>query len=165
MSEQTWQGDWPGRIQQRARALGFDAVSAYASARPTATLMELAAELGDDVAAIQVERMLRLEAVRTGDIDRFSRDLLARYLRERLPQGWRNHERFEFQRAWMFASWSTAMDQLIDDAARDRIWNFLEHADIPVGWLPAGADDLILTRNIRSDASGTHLRDGAVDES
>lgn len=141
MSEHAWHGDWLGRIYQRVLARGCTSLSEFVDARPTATLMELADELGEGVAAIQIEGALRDEAERTGTIEKFARDLLARRIRQRMAKGWNVGERFPFERAWAFASWASAMQGLINKASENAVWSFLEHADIPAGWLPEGSDD------------------------
>jgi hypothetical protein len=141
MREFTWYGDWLARIHQRVHALGFSSVSAFADMHPKATLMQLAAELGDDVAAIQVEGALRDEAEKTGALERFARALLVRYIRNDLPMGWKIGERFDFDRAGVFANWSAGVEGLMDKPIRKVVWGRLKDADIPAGWLPESLDD------------------------
>jgi hypothetical protein len=141
MSEHAWYGDWLGRIHQRVLARGFTSLSEFVDARPTATLMELADELGEGVAAIQIEGALRDEAERAGRVEKFARDLLARRIRQRVANGWNTGERFPFERAWAFATWASAMQGLIDKASEEAVWKFLTHTDIPTGWLPEGPSD------------------------
>ena len=155
MREQTWQGDWLARIHQRVNALGFRSVAAFADTRPKATLMQLAAELGGDVAAIQVEGALRHEAERTGPIESFARDLLVRYIHNDLPMGWRIGDRFDFDRAGVFANWSAGVEGLLDKPNRKTAWGLLKEADIPAGWLPEGPDDPFIVQafaGVRFDA-------------
>ena len=48
MSEiSAWQGNWLVRLSERVRDRGYDSVTAFAEARPTASLVELADELGE----------------------------------------------------------------------------------------------------------------------
>jgi len=50
-----WQGNWVARLCERVRERGYDSLTAFAEARPTASLVTLAEELGpDDVAGVQV---------------------------------------------------------------------------------------------------------------
>lgn len=108
--------------------------------------MQLAAELGDDVAAIQMEGALRHEAENTGGLERFARDLLVRCIRNDLPMGWNIGEKFDFNRAGVFASWSAGVEGLLDKPSRKAVWGFLKEADIPTGWLPESPDDPFLDR-------------------
>lgn len=51
----SWQGNWKVRLYERVRERGYDSLTAFADARPTASLVELAEELGkDDIAGVQV---------------------------------------------------------------------------------------------------------------
>lgn len=155
MRAQTWQGDWLARIHQRVHALGFSSVVRFAEQRPRATLMQLAAELGDDVAAIQVEGALRYEAEKTGTFRKFARDLLVRCIRHDLPMGWRIGETFDFDRAGVFANWSAGVEGLLDKPSRKAVWSLLKEADIPTGWLPEGPDDPFIEQafaGVRFDA-------------
>ncbi|CAM4456747.1 Conserved uncharacterized protein [Corallococcus exiguus] len=53
--ERSWQGNWRVRLYERVRERGYDSLTAFAEARPTASLVELADELGeDDIAGAQV---------------------------------------------------------------------------------------------------------------
>ena len=155
VSDRIWHGDWLAKIHERVRARGMPSISAFAETRPTATLLELAAELGDDIAAIQIEGALRYEAEKTGELERFARDLLVRRMRQRLPAGWSMDEQLALERAGVFASWSAGVHGLLDKSNRRAVWEALKHADIPTGWLPEGPDDSILERafaGIRFDA-------------
>jgi hypothetical protein len=155
MRENTWLGDWVTRIYHRVRAQGFDSVTAFANANPKATLLELAAQLGADVAAIQLEGVLHSEAEAKGAPEQFARDLLVRNIRHHLPVGWIAGKASEFARAGAYASWAAAVEGLIGEAASDAIWDALEDSSIPTGWLPSGPDDPIIERafaGVRFDA-------------
>ncbi len=144
MSERTWHGDWLVRIYQRVSSRGFPSVAAFAEATQTATLVELARALGDDVAATQVESALRAEAQRTGELGRFARDLLARTIRWHLPKGWDDHEQFAFDRSGVYVDWPAGLNGLIDGTTCTALMDSLKRADIPNGWLPTGPDDPII---------------------
>lgn len=146
MSERTWQGDWITRIYQRVHERGFESVTAFAETKPTATLLELAAELGEGVAAIQLEGVLYSEAEKSGTFDKFARGLLARCIREWIPTGWTSGDQFETQRVDAFVDWSVIVSSHIDESRVDAIWEALKTINIPEGWLPEGPDDPILAR-------------------
>lgn len=60
-----WKGNIRARLYERVRERGYDSLTAFAEARPTASLVELAEELGkDDVAGVQVFGVLVDEAER-----------------------------------------------------------------------------------------------------
>jgi hypothetical protein len=80
-----------------------------------------------------------------------ARSLLARAIREYLPEGW--------QSVWvdipgqLGTPYSRKVHALVDmtvalpdryDAVADRICDAIEAAHIPIGWVPASADDPIL---------------------
>jgi hypothetical protein len=144
----TWKGNWKNRVYERVAARGFSTVTDFADSRPTASLLELADELGpEDVAAIQLETLLYDEAKESGYVDRFARSLLVRSLRERIPDGWNVGERYDFdsEAAGGFGRWTAILDEMHDEAAW-QVWQSLRAANIPRGWLPSGPDDPILLR-------------------
>lgn len=75
MSEgSAWRGHWKVRLHERIRERGYSSLTALAEVRPTASLVELAEELGeDDVAAVQVFSGLLAEAERSRQITRLGR--------------------------------------------------------------------------------------------
>src|SRR5688572_21522914 len=84
-----WQGNWVARLQERVREQGYASLTAFAEARPTASLVELAEELGkDDVAGVQVFKGLVEEAERSHQLTRLVRGQLVRELSECLANGW-----------------------------------------------------------------------------
>lgn len=85
MSEgEVWQGPWSVRLYERLRERGYDSLTAFAEAHPTASLVALAEELGkDDLAAVQVFSVLLAEAERRKQLTRLMRGQLLR----QAPQG------------------------------------------------------------------------------
>ncbi len=52
-----WQGNWAARMYARVRERGYDSLTAFVEARPTAPLVELAEDLGEDgYSAAQLRR-------------------------------------------------------------------------------------------------------------
>ena len=89
MSEgSAWQGNWVVRLYERVRERGYTSLTAFADARPTTSLVELAEELGEDVAGVQVFKGLVEEAERNRQLTRLVRGQLVRELSESLPDGW-----------------------------------------------------------------------------
>src|SRR5689334_14658097 len=84
-----WEGNWRARLYERVRERGYDSLTAFANARPTASLVALAEELGEeDIAGVQVLSGLLAEAEQRKQVTRFVRDALVRELSECLPDGW-----------------------------------------------------------------------------
>ena len=140
-----WDGDWEARIRARVGERGYETVTAFAEARPTATLLALAGELGaDDVVAIQVLTLMREEALGGGDVERFARGLLVHELWESIPKGWRIDPgggfEFTFKLASAIANLVVALPDSHQDLGR-RVGDLLVAADLPAGWLPSGPDD------------------------
>jgi hypothetical protein len=176
MTAWAWSGDWRARIRERLREKGFASVAAFVDARPKASLLGLATELGQatesglkDVAAVQLERMLLDEAKASGTLERRARDLLARRLHAELPEGWRREwidtpgdvttPFFRLGRA--LSPWCAGLGTYLPECsdAADRVFLAMSHAAFPEGWLPSGPDDPLLVDVFRahwtvSDGSG-----------
>lgn len=152
-----WQGNWEERLYARIRDRGFTSVTEFIESRPGATLVELADELGPkDVAAVQLRWRLVAEAAASGSMERCARSLLARALREELPEGWQREWHDVpgdpttplFRKAGALSSVVVALPDAYEDAV-DRIGLALDAADIPEGWLPVNADDPLLAEIFR----------------
>ena len=142
----SWQGNWKARLYERVRERGYDSLTAFANARPTASLVELAEELGkDDIAGVQVLGGLHVEAERRKQVTRFVRDILVRELWECLPNGWPalpdDQSRFQVAKAlgcW-FADTPETHKARVDQASDALLAN-----PPPPGWRPLGPDDELL---------------------
>lgn len=148
MSEdRSWQGHWKVRLYERVRERGYDSLTAFAEARPTASLVELAEELGkDDVAGVQVFSGLVAEAERGHQLTRLVRSQFVREMSEFLPNGcWPvvldDDARLEV--AMMLGSWSAFTPEThlkrVEQARAA-----LRAAPPPPGWRPLGPDDTLL---------------------
>ena len=85
----SWRSNWKVRLYERVRERGYTSLTAFAEARPTASLVALAEELGeDDINAVQVFSGLVAEAERSHQITRLVRGQLVRELSQSLPDGW-----------------------------------------------------------------------------
>ena len=150
--DKTWAGDWHGRVLERVQQRGFQSVTQYASARPSASLLVLAKELGpDDIAAAQIETLLVEEALRNHTIPHVLRDLLVRELHDALPYGWKvpldDDSRSKVARA--LARWETDLQiehrlSCFNDAMTLEAGQDLLNAELPTGWLPEGPDDPVI---------------------
>jgi hypothetical protein len=56
----SWKGNWKVRLYERVRERGYDSLTAFAEARPTLPLVELAQELGGDDMCHGVSRPARV---------------------------------------------------------------------------------------------------------
>jgi hypothetical protein len=142
----SWQGDWKSRLYERVRERGYDSLTAFAEARPTASLIELAEELGkDDIAGVQVFSGLVAEAERNKQLTRLVRGQFVRELCARLPNGWPavldDANRFDVAHA--IGSWSAFTPEThlkrVEQARAA-----LRAAPPPPGWRPLGPDDELL---------------------
>jgi hypothetical protein len=142
----SWQGNWKVRLYERVRERGYDSLTAFAEARPTASLVALAKELGeDDVNAVQVFSGLVGEAERTHRLTRLVRGQLVRELSESLPDGWPaeldDANRFEVAQA--LACWIGFTPETHQERARQVMATLLASPP-PPGWRPLGPDDELL---------------------
>jgi hypothetical protein len=148
-----WHPDWRERIQQHVREHGFDTVTAFADSQPTTSLRDLAAQLGNDVGASNVERMLVDEAEEADTIKRCAMSLLARELNHELPEGWPTEWTCGLSgTTWRLISACTSVATALTrryKSAFDRVDHALWKGPIPPGWLPEGPDDPILVQLFR----------------
>jgi hypothetical protein len=147
MSEgRSWQGNWKSRLYERVRERGYDSLTAYAEARPTASLVDLAEELGgDELNAVQVFSGLVAEAEQRHQLRRLERGQLVRELSEGLPEGWPagmdDANRFKVAKA--LSSWIAYTPETHQDRAR-QVAAALLATPPPSGWRPLGPDDELL---------------------
>lgn len=147
MSEdRSWEGNWKARLYERVRERGYDSVTAFANARPTASLAALADELGpDDMAGVQVLNGLLSEAEQREQVTRFVRDVLVRMLSQSLPDGWPTvlDDANRFKVAKAMGRWFAYTPETHKERA-DRAGDALLATPPPPGWRPLGPDDELL---------------------
>jgi hypothetical protein len=147
MSEdRSWEGNWKARLYERVRERGYDSVTAFANARPTASLAALADELGpDDMAGVQVLNGLLSEAEQRKQVTRFVRDVLVRMLSQSLPNGWPTvlDDANRFKVAKAMGRWFAYTPETHKERA-DRAGDALLATPPPPGWRPLGPDDELL---------------------
>jgi hypothetical protein len=142
----SWEGNWKVRLYERVRERGYDSLTAFAEARPTASLVALAEELGEhDINAVQVFSGLVAEAERSHQLTRLTRGQLVRELWELLPNGWPavldDSNRFEVAHA--LARWTTYTPETHKERVK-QVRAALRAAPPPPGWLPLGPDDELI---------------------
>jgi hypothetical protein len=141
-----WQGNWVVRLSERVRERGYDSLTAFADARPTASLVALAEELGkDDVAGVQVLRGLLAEAERRKQVTRFVRDVFVRLWFQSVPDGWPTvlDDANRFKVAKALGSWFAYTPETHKERV-DRASDALFATPPPPGWRPLGPDDELL---------------------
>ena len=147
MSEgSAWRGNWKVRVYERVRERGYDSLTAFAEARPSVPLVELAEELGeDDIAAAQLFSGLVDEAERSHQVSRLVRGHFVREFSECLPDGWPtvldDEARFAIGR--MRGLWIAFTPETHKDHAR-QLMAALRAAPPPPSWRPRGPDDELL---------------------
>jgi hypothetical protein len=144
--ERSWRGNWKVRLYERVRERGYDSLTAFAEARPTASLVALAEELGEDeVNAVQVFSGLVAEAERSQQLTRLERGQLVRELSEALPDGWPPvlDDATRFAVAKALSSWIAFTPEAHQTRAR-QVAAALLATPPPPGWRPLGPDDELL---------------------
>ncbi len=142
----SWRGNWRVRLKERVRERGYDSLTAFAEARPTASLMALAQELGpDDVAGVQVLSGLLAEAEQRKQVTRCVRDVLVRELSESFPNGWPAvlDDAARFKAAMALSAWTANAPETHEERVRQAGDTLLAHPP-PFGWRPLGPDDELL---------------------
>lgn len=142
----SWKGNWVARLYERVRERGYESLTAFAEARPTASLVELAEELGkDDVAGVQVFKGLVEEAERSHRLTRLVRSQFVRELWGCLPDGWPAvlDDANRFQVAMALGCWS-AYTPITHEKRVEQARAVLRANPPPPGWRPLGPDDALL---------------------
>ncbi|MFE8604796.1 NUDIX hydrolase [Archangium violaceum] len=147
MSEgRAWQGNVKARLYERVRARGYDSLTSFAEARPTASLVELAEELGpDDIVGVQVFSGLLAEAERRKQVTRLVRSMLVRMLFQSLPEGWPSvmDDANRFNVAKALGAWFGYTPET-HEARAEQAMAALRATPPPPGWRPLGPDDELL---------------------
>ncbi|XXF78089.1 NUDIX hydrolase [Myxococcaceae bacterium GXIMD 01537] len=149
----SWQGNWKVRLYERVRERGYDSLTAFAEARPTASLVELAEELGpDDVAGVQIFGGLLAEAERSRKLTRFVRSQFVREFCACLPEGWPEvlDDANRFKVAKALGLWSSLTPETHQQRV-DRAGDALLANPPPPGWRPLGPDDELLRTLLPDD--------------
>ncbi|MET0406236.1 MAG: NUDIX hydrolase [Cystobacter sp.] len=142
----SWQGHWKERLYERVRERGYTSLTAFSDARPTASLVALAEELGEqDLNAVQVFTGLVDEAEQSHQLTRLMRGQLVRELSEGVPDGWPAvlDDANRFQVAKALSAWIAYTPEPYQDRAR-QISVALLARQPPPGWRPLGPDDELL---------------------
>ena len=142
----SWDGNWKDRLRERVHKRGYASLTAFADTRPTASLVDLAEELGaDDLNAVQVFSGLVSEAEASHRLTRLTRSQFVRELYECLPNGWPvvmdDANRFKTARA--LGSWTAFTPETHKERVR-RARAVLRSNPPPPGWRPLGPDDELL---------------------
>ncbi len=144
--DRSWQGTWKVRLYERVRERGYTSLTAFAEARPTLPLVELAEELGgDEVNAVQLFSGLVAEAERSHQLTRLVRSQFVRELSESLPGGWPAvlDDANRFKVAKTLGLWSSFTPETHKEHV-DRVGDALLANPPPPGWRPLGPDDELL---------------------
>jgi hypothetical protein len=144
--DRSWEGNWRARLYERVRERGYDSLTAFAEARPTASLVALAEELGeDDIAGVQVFSGLVEEAERSHQVTRLVRGQLVRELSQHLPNGWPAvlDDATRFEVAHALARWTTYTPETHQQRVK-QARAALRATPPPPGWRPLGPDDELL---------------------
>jgi hypothetical protein len=133
-------------VRAGPRERGYSSLTAFAEAHPTASLAELADELGeDDVAGVQVLSGLLVEAEQRKQVTRFVRDVFVRMLSQSLPDGWPavmdDANRFKVAKA--IGRWSAYIPETHQKRV-EQARAALRATPPPPGWRPPGPDDELL---------------------
>jgi hypothetical protein len=142
MARNTWAGDWVTRVAGRVRELGFADFTTFAGARPKATYFQLAAEVGDGAAPVQIAWLLYDEALASGGIVDFAKASIVRELRHYLTEGWSGAPGGSLGASKAYAAWSSTMDDAFGPIA-DATWGRLKIAAYG-GWVPDGPTDPVV---------------------
>jgi hypothetical protein len=137
-----WHPDPRGYLDRRLQERGLSAQE-FLAARPGRWWAELVREFDEPLAPVQLMAYTQDAAASGHWLDWYARDILARALHKHLPDGWRFQDEMDPQTADAFADWITSMGARGQDC-RDRarqVADNLKRAALPLGWLPAGADD------------------------
>lgn len=142
-----WQQDWPERIEDRVKAIGFQDMTALLADMPAQPNTQVAARLGD-VAPIQVISLQFREAKLTGRVQGAASDNLIRNLVEELPNGWGVGDKANWQAVLALSNWSSELKvtgRFVELSQKlGAISDAIRKLPPPNGWLPKSTEDPIL---------------------
>ena len=144
-----WLGDWQAKILERVHLAGFDSVSALLKQNPNCAYFQVARILGPDVAAVQLGMMYFEEAKKKNAVRCAAKDALCRALHSNLKHGWNHGLHAKRMMAGAYSEWLAVLEfrALAPELSSvgEAVWNELNAANPPVGWLPMDVEDSILT--------------------
>jgi len=134
------------RIRSLLHSRGFESTSDLLSRFPAKPYVDLAADLGNDMAALQLEWMQFEEAKEQGKLRDAAMDSLARELAGHLREGWGRGTQVDFNTAGVFADWVTRLEDYDPDLVprAEAVWQALHELRPPEGWKPEGPDNPLL---------------------
>lgn len=149
MELQLASNEWTEALSRTLNCRGFRSLTDYADSLPTASLAELASNLGGSLFAL--EQRLVAEAEASGMMERCARDLFARGLRDEFPDGWQPNvpDRSAavagqmYGVATMFLMLLMALPEAYHGAV-ERVELAMGSIELPAGWKPEGPEDPIL---------------------
>ena len=142
----SWRGHGRFAFTSGSASMVYDSLTAFAEARPTASLVALAEALGEeDVNAVQVFSGLVAEAERRHQLTRLTRGQFVREFLEGLPNGWPPvlDDANRFRVAKTLSAWIAFTPETHQERAR-QISAVLLATPPPPGWRPLGPDDELL---------------------
>lgn len=180
-----WHGDWRRRIRERISEKGFLGVGAFLASIPARPYRQVAKELGEDIAVMQLINLQFSEGKTKDDLRLAAIDCLTRELTEWLPTGWppeisplqsssegesnlfigspivslsEDNENGSFRLAGAYGTWITAVSQA--SAAMkplaEAAWIALVNSRPPNGWLPTNIRDALLICAFERGWPSTH---------
>jgi hypothetical protein len=142
----SWGGNWKIRLYERVRERGYTSLTAFAEARPTASLGTLTEELSEGaISAVQLFSALVAEAERNHQVTRLVRGQLVRELSQGLPDGWPSvmDDASRFKVAKALGLWSAFTPETHQERV-EQVGDVLLALPLPPGWCPLGPDDELL---------------------
>jgi hypothetical protein len=141
----TWEGDIDAKVYRRVKEKGHLSVREFAESLPTKSYVELAEELGEDVAGIQIEAVLADEYQNANELVRFIKSNLVRSICDNFPNGWNTEEDSSLKQAYAYAEVSSTFLGNAKIIVENGWNNLVKSPKLYKGWLPKNADDPILT--------------------
>jgi hypothetical protein len=161
-----WSGDWRRRMALRLAQLGFASVRDFVAARPQLPFRKLTDELGQDIAAIQIQIVYLTECRDLDEVEQGAAECLARRIVEAFPKGWRRSIRADFGVATALANWKSGMLHSVEqkvlseddiEAIGDALTNDVRP---PVGWVPESGRDPLIQRAFELGLAARSARRG-----
>ena len=142
------------QIEEKVRALGFDSLEAFLTSRPGVGDVTFAKELGPPIVGVDLVREFLTRAHARGQIAfrEAALDLLARHLREGLPNGWNRlgpaddaDTDVEMVNIAAFTIWSSQI-ALVDETVHESALSVFDalKTTVQTGWRPEDHSDPLL---------------------
>ncbi len=134
------------KIDSALQKKGYRTLADYLNATPGMPYITLAKDLGNNIAAFEIEIVQFEAAILNRSVRHLAIDALSRDLNLHLPNGWRLNARQDFDTVCAASMWRARILfwRKNCETVTDRVWDALVTSTPSTGWTPSGPSDPVL---------------------